>query len=253
MIDLEKAKNEFERYSNTYDRDVYKIESKHNHAYRVMDLCGEIAEKLELSKEEADLARLIGLLHDIARYDQWTKYETFKDAKSFDHGEKGVEILSDNDYIRWYIEDSQYDDIIKAAIKNHNKRKLDPEGLNEKQLLFAKILRDADKIDIMFEATEYFWVDDGAVEAINKSYVSKDYFSQITNFEPIQSKPTGSPLDDVAIVLGFIFDMNFKCSKDIIITNDYINKLYGRFNFEMDNTKMQMGIIKDLCDREIRK
>ena len=59
MIDLEKAKNEFERYSNTYDREIYKIESKHNHAYRVMDLCGEIAEKLELSKEEVSIDDLI--------------------------------------------------------------------------------------------------------------------------------------------------------------------------------------------------
>ncbi len=253
MIDLEKAKSEFERYSNTYDREEYKIESKHNHSYRVMDLCGEIAEKMGLSKEEADLARLIGLLHDIARYDQWTNYKSYNDLNSFDHGDKGVEILSNNDYLRWYIDDEQYDDIIKCAIKNHNKYILDTEGMDEKQILFSKIVRDADKIDILYESVEYFWIEDGRIDAINKSYVSKDYYSQITNFEPIKAKKTGSPLDDVVIILGFIFDLNFKSSKEIIIEKDYINKLYNRFNFEMDNTKMQMGTIKDLCDREIRK
>lgn len=252
MIDLEKAKNEFERYSNTYDREEYKIEGKHNHSLRVMEISGKLAERLGLNEEEQKLAQLIGLLHDIARYDQWTNFQTYNDMLSFDHGEKAVEILTDNDYIRWYIEDNQYDDIILKAIKNHNKYQVD-ENLNETELLYANIVRDADKIDILYEASETFWIADGVIDDINRSYVSKDYYAQITDRKQIRVKANHSKLDDVAVVFGTIFDLNYKVSKEIILENDYINKIYNRFDFKMENTQRQMGTIKDLCDREIRK
>ncbi len=49
--------------------------------------------------------------------------------------------------IRDFIQDNQYDDIIKVAILNHNKYKLETKGLTEKQILHSKIIRDADKTD----------------------------------------------------------------------------------------------------------
>ena len=253
MIDLEKAKTEFERYTSNYDKSIYRIEGKYSHSYRVMNLCGQIATKMELSEEDINLARLIGLLHDIARFDQWMQYETFNDEVSIDHGDKAVDILKDNDYLRWYIEDNSYDDIILKAIKNHNKFEIDEEGMNEKELMYAKIIRDADKIDILYEAVNIFWPEDSEVEAINNSFVSREYYTEIIDCKPVRRKEYESDLDKVVIVLGLIFDINFKESKNVVIENDYINKLYGRFNFAMDNTKMQMGNIKDLCDREIRK
>ena len=39
------------------------------------------------SAKEIELAGLIGLLHDIARFEQFTKYQTFNDRLSFDHGD----------------------------------------------------------------------------------------------------------------------------------------------------------------------
>ena len=253
MIDLEKAKSEFERYTSNYDKNIYRISSKYSHSYRVMSICEEIATRLGLSQEEIELAQLIGLLHDIARFDQWVQFETFSDSKSFNHAEKAVEILKDNDYLRWYIEDAEYDDIILKSIENHNKFIVEYDGMTEKEQLFTKIVRDADKIDILYEATEIFWPEDSDVEEINNSYVSKEYYLQVMERKQIKHKDNESPLDKVAIILGLIFDINFRESKEIVIERDYINKIYARFHFKMDNSKMQMGNIKDLCDREIRK
>ncbi len=253
MIDLDKAKKEFDRYVNNYDMSQYKIESKYRHSYRVMEICGQIAKRLELPDEEIELAKLIGLLHDIGRFDQWTQYGTYKDLISYNHGEMGAEILKNNNYLRWYIEDNSYDDIILYAVKNHGAFTIEDKEADEKTMLFLKVVRDADKIDIFYESVEIFWPNESDVEAINNSYVSKDYYLQIMKCEPVRSKATESALDPVVRILGFVFDFNFKVSKDIVIENDYLNKLYGRFKFKMDNTKMQIGSIKDLCDREIRK
>ena len=157
MIDIEKAKKEFDRYVNNYDMSQYRIESKYKHSYRVMEICGEIATRLGLPEEEIELAKLIGLLHDIGRFDQWAQYGTYNDLKSFNHGEKGAEILKNNDYIRWYIEDDIYDDIILYAVRNHGVFVIEDEEVDEKLLLFLKIVRDADKIDIFYEANEIFY------------------------------------------------------------------------------------------------
>lgn len=58
-----------------------------------MKISKRIAKGMKLTQEEIDIATLIGLLHDIARFEQYTKYHTFKDAESIDHGDLGAEIL----------------------------------------------------------------------------------------------------------------------------------------------------------------
>ena len=69
-------------------------------------------------------------MHDIARFEQYARFKNYNVISNFDHGDYAVEIL--NKDMRKYIETDQYDDIIKIAIKNHNKYKIE-EGLTEKQ------------------------------------------------------------------------------------------------------------------------
>lgn len=152
-INLEQAKEEFIKYTEKYDLKNENIERKQLHSLRVMEISRQIAEGLELSQEEIELATLIGLLHDIARFEQYTKYNTFRDLESIDHGDLGAEILKNE--IRKYIENKEFDKIIIKAVKNHNKFKIE-DGLTTKEELFSKIIRDADKIDIFYESVEIF-------------------------------------------------------------------------------------------------
>lgn len=158
-----------------------------------------------------DIATLIGLLHDIARFEQYTKYHTFKDSESVDHGELGVEIL--NRDIRRYIETDQYDEIIKLAVKNHNKYKIQ-EDLNLKQKLFAQIIRDADKIDIFYESVEMFWK--GRESLVEESTISVEVFKQFLDNTQVKAENRKTPIDDVIAIMAFIFDINFKISFQIL-------------------------------------
>ena len=74
MIDLSKAKSEFIKYTNNYDLNDSHITRKIHHSLRVMEASKKIAENLNLTKEQIDLATLIGLLHDIARFEQRKRY-----------------------------------------------------------------------------------------------------------------------------------------------------------------------------------
>lgn len=108
MINLNKAKEEFEKYVKPYGIENVKICRKIEHSYRVIEVAEEIAKSLNLEKEDLELAKLIGLLHDIGRFEQIRIYDTFSDKDSIDHANLGVEILFKDGLIRKFIEDDKY-------------------------------------------------------------------------------------------------------------------------------------------------
>jgi HD superfamily phosphohydrolase YqeK len=245
MIDLEKAKNEFINYTNNYDSTNPHISRKIGHTFRVMEWSRKIAESLNLSQEDIDLATLIGLLHDLARFEQRRLYDTFSDSKSVDHGDLAVTILEENEYIRKYVEDNKYDDIIKIAVKNHNKFKIE-DGLDEKTLLHSKIVRDADKIDIMYEGVHMFYKEPDEIEQIENLPIAEEYYNQFIDRKQIFRKKDPTVLDGMICLFSFIFDLNFEFSKKSIVEGNYINDILNRFNFKNEQTKMQIEEIKKI-------
>lgn len=250
-VDLENAKQEFIEYTSRYDVNNENINRKIGHSIRVMNISKEIATKIGLGQEEIEIATLIGLLHDIARFEQYSQFQTFNDLNSFDHGDYGVKILEED--IRKYIENNEYDEIIKIAIKNHNKFEIE-EGLTEKELLFAKIIRDADKIDIIYEAVEMFW--NGIENQISNTKISENAEKQFRSYKTIKKDKNTSKVqnvDNVLIVVALIFDMNFIESFKIINDNDYINKILDRFDFKDKETKEKMEEIREIANKYIEE
>ena len=249
-IRLNKAKKEFIKYTEQYNLENENIKRKQLHSIRVMELSKEIATKLEMSQEDIDIATLIGLLHDIARFEQYTQFQTFRDLESFDHGDYAIKILEKD--IRKYIETDSYDDIIKTAIKNHNKYQIE-EGLKDKKLIFAKIVRDADKLDILYESVEMFW--NGIENQINDSKISEDVMKEFKNNKQITRKKNISNIpsvNEVISVIAFIFDINFKESFQILQKEDYINKILDRFNFKDEETKAEIKEIRSIANTYIK-
>ncbi len=146
MIDFSKALKSFKEYLKDYDLEDGNIKLKVKHTYEVVNKSEYIAKGLNLDEENIQLAKLIGLLHDIGRFEQVKQTNDFLDNKGFDHADYGVKVLFEENLIRKFVEDNKYDNIIKKAIYNHNKYQIE-EGLDEDELLHCKIIRDADKLD----------------------------------------------------------------------------------------------------------
>ncbi|MEG1457233.1 MAG: HD domain-containing protein [Bacilli bacterium] len=201
---------EFKKYVNTFDLSIKEIDVKYNHSLRVMNLCVNIARSLNLNTSDVTLAKEIGLLHDYARFIQWKKYKTFNDKTSFDHGNKAVELLFNNeDIIKYKVKLTHYD-IIKKAIYYHNKYKID-KPLNKKDLMFCNIVRDADKIDIL----EIFI--NNIYNNVSTSYnVNNDIKEMFFNHKPILIKRKLTPAEAHITRIAFIYDMNFKYSFNYI-------------------------------------
>lgn len=253
MIDINKARIEFLRYTEKFDLENENIKRKQLHSLRVMDISGKIVESINLSNEEKDLAILIGLLHDIGRFEQFTQYGTFRDRESIDHGDFGVEILQKDNYIKKYIDNEEDINIIYKAIKNHNKYQIE-KGLNKKQELFCNIIRDADKIDILYEATEIFYTP-AQIKEINNSILteeisSKIYSKKIINRNEFRKK---GKLIDVFVILAFLFDINYKKSFEIIYEENYINKIFQRFNFKDEETRIKTKEVQEFLNKYIKE
>lgn len=248
-INIEKAKEEFIKYTEKYNLKDEMLKNKQQHSIRVMEINREIATKLKLTQEEIDIATIIGLLHDIARFEQYKRYGTFKDRESVDHGDYAVQILENE--LRKYIETAKYDEIIKKAIKNHNKFEIE-KGLTENELLFAKMIRDADKIDILYESVEIFWK--GKEQTVEKSIITSDIIEQFKSKSQIKrglSKNT--EINQIIFVIAFIFDINYEVSLEIIRKNDYINKILDRYNMNDNQTREQLKEIRKIANKYIGK
>ena len=98
---------EFLKYVNRYDNSDKDILLKRRHTLRVMGLSEKIAEKINLSTEEVELAKLCGLLHDIGRFTQIQDFNTYNDLISLDHGDLGAEILKKDNYIDKFTNKNQ--------------------------------------------------------------------------------------------------------------------------------------------------
>lgn len=253
MIDLEKCKEEFLRYTKMYDLENEGIRRKQLHSLRVMEESKKVAKALNLSKEKIEIATLIGLLHDIGRFEQYNRGNTYLNEMILDHANLGVEVLLKDDYIKKYIDDEHYIGVILKAIKNHNKFKIE-DGLNEEELLFAKIIRDADKLDILYEGLEIYWNTKREKESVENSKISVKIEQQFKAERPVKKlgNERNDTVDGLLILLSYIYDINFKETLEIINQEDYVNKILSRFEFKNEETKKQIENLKKIILKHIR-
>lgn len=250
-FDLEQAKIEFSKYVSAFDMNNKTIARKIGHSYRVMEISNKLACKMKWEKYKIEIATLIGLLHDIARFEQETKYRTMEDLKSIDHGNRGVEILQENNFIRKFIGETKYDHIILKAIKNHNKYKIE-EGLTEEELKFAKLIRDSDKLDIFYEAIEMFFKEKEIVEEANLPKKTKECFKKKKTM--LRKKDMViTPIVSMLNIVSFIFDINYIESFKIIQQEKYIDQMFKKFECENQDMKIEIENIKRQANTYIQE
>lgn len=251
MIDITNAKKELAKYVKNYDINDKKIKLKVMHIERTAQIARQIAENLKLEKEDIELAELIGLLHDIGRFEQIKRYHTFNDGKSINHGVLGTKILFEEGLIRKFIEDDKYDEIIKKSILNHNRNKKDIETSNERELLHTKIIRDADKADILYVLTFEEKVVAWEKEDLSEEKITDEIYREFMEDKFIDYKKRETAIDLLVCHFAYIFDLNFKYGLQKIKKEKYLEKIYNRFEFKDNKTKERMKNIYNMTSTYI--
>ena len=195
-IDLIHAKNEFADFLKRYpDQEEPGFRLKVIHTYHVAENAAVLSEMLDLSEEDRELAELIGLLHDIGRFEELRVTGELNNL-SFDHAAYGVKMLFEDGMIRNFIREDGYDEIIRKAILYHSLKEL-PSGLKERELFHDRV-------------------------------TSLDYY---------------------ACIFGFAYDLNYACSRQMVLAKRYIEQMEERYVYRDEKTRKEMRMIREsvLC------
>lgn len=261
--------NAFAEYVRNYDPSDEKIKLKIDHTYRVAGLCQRIAESLGLSEPDVDIAWLLGMLHDIGRFEQIRRFGTFNDVQSVDHAEFGADLLFKEGLIRKFAE-GYYEEcelarsgneeaeqmiknnehhnkdtgLLEMAIRQHNKYRV-KEDLTERQRMFCDILRDADKVDI-FKVNADIPMEiiyDVTTEELKNGVITKEVLESFYKKETVLKSVRRSAVDHIVGHISLLFELVYKESYRQAKEQGYVYKLLDfksdvpEVNAEFDNMR----------------
>jgi hypothetical protein len=224
----------FAEYLHRFDSDDPTVQEnmdlKAEHTRRVCEAIRKIGQSLDLSAEDLCLAEACGLLHDIGRFEQYKQYKTFVDHRSENHGLLGVKVIQTGRVLDGF--DPAATAIIIRAVAYHNRAAL-PEGEPERRLLFLKLLRDADKVDIWRVVTEYYRnAGNNRNRAIELDLpdvegVSAPVYEALMNGRLVQSADLKTLQDFKLLQIGWIYDVNFPKTFQIVQEKKYLKAIRG--------------------------
>ncbi len=235
-------KEEFLKYTSKFDKENVFVNRKINHSLRVAERMMDGAKSLGWSREDVELAYKIGLLHDIGRFKQIEVQKSIgpKYDLGFDHGEYGADWLFKEGNIKSFPVEKEDYPIIEFAIRNHNKYEIMPCS-DERILRFTKLIRDVDKLDIMYLLSR------GEIERLeDDSEVSLEVIQFIDEKKPVLYKYVHTNNDLILANFATIFDINYSIFlKDI---KEYLEKFYERVCIRGNLKSMY-----EKCDKHIKE
>jgi hypothetical protein len=211
----------FRRWFDTYTSGFFgadecvneHLRMKREHTRRACADILVLAGQLALDDHQKQIAEIVALFHDVGRFPQFAEYRTFNDARSIDHSHLSVEILRREgvlDVLR--REDRQW---VEAAIEHHGRKAL-PAHLNGQGLLFAKLIRDADKLDIfriVIQLYRRYRADPagfpGDLELPDEPRYSPEVFRAVMNGKLIDHSMLQTLNDMMLCKLSWVYDINF--------------------------------------------
>src|SRR5512143_1255154 len=232
--DLNSLKSWFDGYTASFStpaaEDQRNIAIKRDHTYEVCRNALRIAGDLGLHEEETILAEAIALLHDVGRFPQYRQYRTFDDSISVNHAALGVKTLLETNALRGLPARDR--DLIVRAVTLHNVFSL-PEGLDGTTLLFARLVRDADKLDVMRVVIEFFGQKkESRADAVGLGLPDEPGYSLVVleslARREMARKADLTTLNDFKLLqLAWLYDLNFTSSLRAVLERRYIETLAG--------------------------
>lgn len=132
-----------------------------------------------------------------------------------------------------------------SSIARHSDYSL--QGItDERELLHAQIIRDADKLDNCRVKLEnpietMLGVPE---EAVGMSEISREVMQQFENQTSVLLETRRTKMDYWLSYLAYFFDINFKVTYEIINDNHYVDKLIGRIPYINPKTRKEMERVR---------
>jgi putative nucleotidyltransferase with HDIG domain len=222
----------FRDYSCSFrslDPEIEKnIDLKIRHTYRVCDNVSRIAKSLGMERGDLLLAEVLALFHDIGRFEQLKVFGSFNDRITVDHAKLGLKVLNSSGVFCDLARSERR--LLCRAIWLHNKYEI-PETERGDAVLFSRLIRDADKLDILGVINEHFECRDlYPNSALDFGMLDKPGFSREAVSEILQGKMVTIPVletmnDMLLMYLSWVFDIYFPATLSCIEERSYLARL----------------------------
>ncbi|MFC1672029.1 HD domain-containing protein [Planctomycetota bacterium] len=216
------------RFKELHPNDLAKIELKEHHALRVCREIVDLAESEELSDDYVRLAKTAALLHDVGRIEQYAEHGEVLDLHSEDHAQLGIALLRRENVLNDLDADTR--DLICRVISYHNRAGL-PENETERCLLFTKLLRDADKLDILEIMIHYYEHPEDSVEELitlrlnNTPEVSPEVIADLESRSIVKAEHLKTSADLKMLQMGWSYDIYFPHTFRQFAEREYLAKI----------------------------
>ena len=205
-----------------------EVDLKITHTYLVKEHCIEIAQWLGFTNEDIELAAIVGLFHDLGRFRQALNYGTMDDRITGLHGEMSADIFL-NDAPKDGLTSDDIE-LISAALRYHNLYKV-PCGLSQRTMMFCKLVRDGDKLDIF-----RFYVD--SIKSVEKRIFrfimseedgnySTEMLEGVLSGKNLQVSGIRNKNDRKLVQVSLVFDMNFGYTLQKMLKENYLADFCG--------------------------
>jgi putative nucleotidyltransferase with HDIG domain len=230
------------------------VKLKKNHTSRVRDIIIDLGKAIALHEDDISLAEACAILHDIGRFEQYKRYGTFSDAKSENHAALGVMIIREHDALAGFPDKCK--DIILQSVGCHNMPAI-PSGFNPGSIEFLKLIRDADKIDILYIVTDYYMT---AASGTNKvlelhlpdtETISDEVFNPLASGRIAQVKNLRSLNDFKLYQMGWVYDLNYRRSLEIVKERQYLERLRKALPAESDRADQVYRVTSSYLNNNI--
>ena len=232
------------------------LKLKEKHSRRTCKEMMYLAQELNLSANQKRIADVISLFHDVGRFEQFVKHRTYSDFRSVNHCLLGLEVLRREKVLEQV--DRYEMELIEKAIEYHGLREL-PADLDEESLLFSKLIRDADKLDIFYVVTEYYrqYRDNPQEFMLELEFPDEPTYSA----EVVEGILEGRRIDysklrtlnDMRLcLLGWVYDVNFTATLKRIKQRGFLEKIFDFLPETGDIDKVR-GKIFEYVDSRIKQ
>ncbi len=227
-IDISKYETQFLSYAQGFCAAECKqrsmLELKIVHSFAVLKHMHLLVQETLLAPY-ARACLLAALLHDVARFEQFSHYRTFKDSESCNHGTLGVKILRKLGWLNG--ENEEIRKLVFASISMHNRFRT-PQNLNQDVRLVTLALRDADKLDIFRVMSDHFSAQDkrdGAVvfhakndpHAWSENIINDIFANRIASYDDVVY------INDFKLLLGsWLHELSFDTTKKALVKSGYL-------------------------------
>jgi hypothetical protein len=174
------------------------------------------------------MAAIIALFHDIGRLAPYLKQNN-ENPPETDHAEAGVSYLKSSNLMNELDEITQNIDF--ESIRLHNKQEI-PHKTPESIVFYAKLLRDADKLDSWQTTVEHLInrnpKPNTALDiALNDTRILSPTICNTILDNKIPSRSELKTFADFKLFqLSWVFDLNFKKSFQLLNQKQYIRTIY---------------------------